>query len=148
MSTEKIIDQTKPLIYTQLMDVRFSDLDPYGHISTGRYLDLVIGSRFLFSSLHLKMKIEDLASKNLGFFTSKLEINFIKPITGVGQVLVESFIEIIEPGKQRVIFDIKRLNDKKTYANGNYLEHPINLSTKKPQPLPEWCYQYFFKETI
>ena len=144
MNTETVSIQAKPLVYSQLMDVRFADMDPYGHVSSGRYLDLVIGSRFMFFSNYFETPIEELAKKDLGFFTSKLEINFIRPISGVGQVLVESFIEILEPGKQRVVFEIKRPADNKTFASGSYLEHPVNISAKKPQPLPEWSYQYFF----
>ena len=144
MSNDNVALEKMPLVYSQLMDVRFADMDPYGHVSTGRYLDLVIGSRFMFFTNHFRTPIEDLAAKDLGFFTSKLEINFIRPISGVGQVLVESHIEILEPGKQQVIFELKRPSDGKVYANGKYIEHPVRISAKKPQALPDWAHSFFF----
>jgi len=135
---------SKPIIYSQPMDVRFADLDPYGHVSTGRYLDLIIGSRFIFFNNYFRIAIDELAKKDLGFFTSHLEIDFIRPIQGANQVLAESSIQIIEPGKQKVSFELKRMDDGRVFAKGFYIEHPVKISTKKPQPLPEWAYDYFF----
>ena len=135
----------KPIVYSQPMDVRFSDLDPYGHVSTGRYLDLVIASRFLFFTNTFKLTTNDLAKRDLGFFTSHLEIDFVRPISGVQQLLAETTVQIEEPGKQKITFELKRIADGKVFAKGWYFEHPVKLSTGKPQPLPDWAYQYFFQ---
>ena len=140
-------DLSKPIIYAQPMDVRFADLDPYGHVSTGRYLDLVIGSRFILFYNYFKIAIDELTKKDLGFFSSHLEIDFIRPIQGTNQVLAESSIQIIEPGKQKVRFELKGMDDGRVFARGFYIEHPVKISTKKPHPLPEWAYGYFFVAT-
>lgn len=137
-------EDLKPLVYSQPMDIRFSDLDPYNHVSTGRYLDLVIGSRFIFFNSYFEIAIEEISKKDLGFFSSHLEIDFIRPIQGIGKILVESSVRILEPGKQKVSFALKRISDSKEFANGFYYEHPVKISTKRPQPLPTWAYQYFF----
>ena len=138
----------QPIIFSQLVDVRFSDLDPYGHVNSGRYIDLVIGSRFLFFTRHFGISIDELSNRDLGFYISHLEINFLRPIVGVQQVQVESYLEILEPGRQKVCFSIKRTSDSKPFAEGSYIEHPVNLGIKKPQPMPNWAYQYFFHDAI
>ena len=137
----------RPLVYSQLMDVRFSDLDPYGHVSTGRYLDIVIASRYIFFANYFKTPIDELAKNDLGFYTSRLEeVNFLRSITGVHQVLVESYSTILEPGRHRVTFTIKSVSDSKVFVQGSYIDHPVKLSTKKPQPLPPWAHKYIFEE--
>jgi len=140
-------DLSKPIVYSQPMDVRFADLDPYGHVSTGRYLDLVIGSRFIFFNNYFKIAIDELTKKDLGFFTSHLEIDFIRPIQGANQVLVESSIQIVEPGKQKVSFELKRMDHGITFSRGFYFEHPVLISIKKSQALPLWAFRYFFHAT-
>ena len=134
-----------PIVYAQPMDVRFSDLDPYGHVSTGRYMDIVIASRYIFFTNYFKLPIEELTKNDLGFFTSRLEINYHRPISRVLQVLAESSMKITEPGKELITFEMKRIEDGKVFASGQYVEHPVKLSTGKPQPLPDWAHRFFFQ---
>ena len=133
-----------PIVYTKPMDVRFSDMDPYGHVSTGRYMDILIASRYSFFTNYFKIPIEELSKNDLGFFTSHLEINYHRPITKVFEVLAESTMKIVEPGKDIISFALKRVDDGKVFASGHYSEHSVKLSTGKPQPIPDWALKYFF----
>ena len=53
-------------------------------------------------------------------------------------------MKIIEPGKELITFEMKRMEDGKVFASGQYVEHPVKLSTGKSQPLPDWAYRFFF----
>ena len=36
----------KPIVYRSELNVRFAELDPYGHVNSTHYLDYIISSRF------------------------------------------------------------------------------------------------------
>ena len=81
-----------PIIYESSIAVRFSELDPYGHVNSKHYLDYVIQSRWDTIQRMFPNAMGDLASAKTGFFISRAEIDFLRPIVGCVTLNIKSYV--------------------------------------------------------
>ena len=136
----------KPIIYESDIAVRFSELDPYGHVNTKHYLDYIIQSRWdamerLFPGAMAKM-----LEASVGFFVSKVEINFIRPIKGCQKIDVSSFVSELKESRANIIFEVKDAN-KKIVSKGNFVCFCVDIANNgKPQSPEDWVKEYFFSD--
>ncbi len=133
-----------PIIYSQDIDVRFGDLDPYGHVNSSVYLDYIISSRWTYLEKNLSLKSSDLIDKGLGFFIINSNINFKRAISGAASIKVESWVSEVSGTKLTVDFSIKK--DQSTCSDGKILFAIMDLATMKPQSLPSWANQIFWSQ--
>lgn len=132
----------KPIIYSATVQVRFSDLDPYGHVNSARYLDYVISSRFQYSLEHLDVTDQLLISRGVGFFLTRAESSFHRPVVGVQKLLVTSWVSEIEGARLTVPYEIKLPSEK--LANSGTLHFAVmDLKTQRPTEAPEWVVRLF-----
>jgi len=132
----------KPIIYTQDINVRFGDLDPYGHVNSPIYLDYVISSRWHFLEKHLNSSSDALIKKGLGFFIINSNINYRRSIAGTETITVDSWVSEVAGTKLTVVFEIK--NKETLYSDGQLLFAIMDLRTMKPQALPDWVEAIFW----
>lgn len=132
----------EPIIYTQDINVRFGDLDPYGHVNSPIYLDYIISSRWTYLEQHLNTTSADLIKKGLGFFLINSNINYKRSITGTSTITVRSWVSNVAGTKLTVDFTIK---DQTTlYSDGQLLFAIMDLIEMKPQSLPGWVESIFW----
>lgn len=135
----------KPIIYKSSVLVRFSDLDPYGHVNFKHYFDYVISSRLQFLELQFEMSLAKLAKLGLGFYATRGEIEFLLPITGLRELDIESFVDTLKNEATLVIpFTIKDSLSEKVYSQGKIDFTIIDLKNGKPTELNDSSRHFFF----
>lgn len=135
-----------PLTYNETVDVRFSDLDLYGHVNSKNYIDFVSTSRLIYLAKTFGVSMEQLAEKGFGFYLTKSTVNYKRPITGLQRVRTKSFVEEIRDEKIfNVKFEMMTEDESRVFADG-YLEFTVvDLHSKRASPAPDWFLQYFFE---
>lgn len=141
MNSEKI-----PIQYQDLVDVRFADLDFYGHVNSKHYIDFVATARLNFMQRDLKTSIEEIAKKNIGFFLIRSIINFKRPIVGLQRVLVTSHVQTVRDNSVLEIpFEIKSTDGVRLFSDGVLEFALIDMKTMRKTTAPDWLYPLFFE---
>lgn len=136
----------KPIVYASRITVRFSDLDPYGHVNSAHYLDYVISARFVYARDNLNVTERLLKEKGVGFFLSAAQSKFVAPVVGVQELLVSSWVERIDGARLYVPYEIKLPNER--VANHGELQFTvIDLSKNRPVDADDWVRSLFFSES-
>jgi len=135
----------EPIIYDQTLDVRFGDLDPYGHLNSSIYLDIVNSSRLIYLERELGVKTSDLIERGIGFYLTRATQEFLRPVNGFARVRVRSHVANQEAARIRVAFALENPDTEKVYARGELEFVVMDLKTQRPTPVPEWMEAYFYK---
>lgn len=136
----------KPIIYEDLVDVRFSDLDHYNHVNSKHYLDIISTSRLTFLAREMKMPIEKVTERGIGFYMSKAITNFKRPVVGLQKIRASSYISEVVNNKKLIIpFELKSEDSTVTFADGILEFAVIDMKTGRPTETPEWVLDLFFK---
>ena len=139
------MDSKTPIIYEAFLDVRFGDLDPYGHVNASRYLDYVVSSRWTFLERTQSISSAELVRRGLAFFMTKATTEFRKPIAGAAQVRVRSHVGTLEGARLVTPFEIASADGATVHATGHLDFAIMNLETRKPMALPDWAMPLFFQ---
>ena len=140
------MNSRKPITYDESVDIRFSDLDSYGHVNSKHYVDFVSTARIVFMEKTLKTTIEDAAKKGIGFYLTKSTINYLRPITGLVRVRCRSHVHEIRDGKVLVIpFELLTEDGKRKYSDGTLEFTIVDMNTKRTTSAPEWVADLFFE---
>lgn len=132
------------ILYQEDIDVRFSDLDPYGHVNSKHYIDYVLASRWLFLARTVKFTIEDCLAKGLGFYLIRSEIEYKLPISKVDKVRVQSYTSHLDRVRLTVTFEIVDPGTEKLLYSRGQLEFAImDTKANRPQACPEWAIDLF-----
>ena len=136
--------ERKPIIYLKDQDIRFGEMDAYGHLNAKHYLDLVASARLIFLERDLKYPIEKIMSQGVGFYLKKATQNFRRPIVGLQRVWVRSFVSQLSEASLIVDFEILDADQAKAYATGQLEYVVVDLKTQRPVPPPDWLLDVFF----
>lgn len=142
------MDESKriPIIYQKEQDIRFGELDPYGHLSAKHYLDLVASSRLLFLERDLGYSLEKLTAAGFAFYLRKATQNFRVPIVGLQRIMIKSFVSKAEGSLFVIDFDIQNEKQTKTHASGQLEYVVVDMKTQRPTSAPDWLTALFFKD--
>lgn len=136
----------KPIFYEYNVDVRFAELDRYGHVNLSHYLDIIVTSRWLYLERVLKIPLSDTLKQGVAFYTAKAEQEFLKPITGLQSVRVKSFVERVEGSRIFIPYEMKDSGEKILFSKGLLEFAVVDLKTGKPCELPPAVRGYFFEK--
>lgn len=139
------MSKSEPIIYDQTLDVRFGDLDSFGHVNSMVYLDMVNSSRLIYLERELGVTTADLIRKGLGFYLSKVSQEFVKPITGLVKVRVVSHVAVVDRAKLIIPFEMTNPESGRVYSKGELECYVVNLETQKPMALPDWAADFLFR---
>jgi len=123
------------------IDVRFSDLDAYGHVNSRNYLDYILSARILFMERELKMK--EVTDRGIGFFLKKVEQNFKRPISGVTRIRGVSYVQEVAGSKLKIPFRLEDA-DGGVYSDGVLDFAVVDMITGRPVDAPEWVLDFLF----
>ena len=136
----------KPIVYKSTVPVRFSDLDPYGHVNSAHYLDYVISARWAFARDTLHITDHSLIERKVGFYLAKSEVAYKRPILGTGPVVATSHVSQIEGARLVVPFEIRSADESALHADGRLEFLVMDLVSRKPTTCPDWVRTLFYVE--
>lgn len=132
------------ILYEEDIDIRFSDLDPYGHVNSKHYLDYVLASRWMFLARKIKFTIEECLEKGLGFYLIRSEIDYKHPIVGVDKIRVQSYASHLEKVRLTVTFEMVDCEtEKNLFARGTLQFAIMDTKLNRPQACPDWALDLF-----
>ncbi len=144
-TTLSSFDVGRPIIYSQVMTIRFDDLDPYGHVNASRYIDFVGSSRLIYASKALNLNPDYLLSRGCGWFLKNIDCTFKKPINGLQDVMVKSWVaNFTGDSRFLVVFEMSSEDGRRIFSQGSLTYVTMDLKANAPANLPEWLFPYFF----
>jgi len=81
-----------PIVFKTSHRIRFSDLDLYGHMSTGRYGTYYVDHRMEGLRAHIGWDLKTLGDLPFMVWVRRLEIDFIRPVHADHDVTITSFV--------------------------------------------------------
>jgi acyl-CoA thioester hydrolase len=85
-------EEPKPVVYRTTHRIRFSDLDPYGHMSTGRYAIYYTDHRMEGLREHAGWDLKTLETLPFMAWVRRIEIDYLRPVRGDQDVVITSFV--------------------------------------------------------
>ena len=82
----------RPIVYETTHRVRFSELDPYHHVSTGNYAIYFTDHRMQGLSENLGWDLQTLGKLPFMVWVRRLELDFLRPAQGEQQIHISSFV--------------------------------------------------------
>jgi acyl-CoA thioester hydrolase len=134
----------QPIVYTGQYDVRFSDLDPYGHLNAKHYLDIVTSTRLQYSERTIGISMHEIAHRGIGFYLASCQQRFRKPIVGMATVKANSHVEETRGASFSVVYQITSIDETLLFSDGLMEFAIVDLKTQKPILTPDWVYSLFF----
>jgi acyl-CoA thioester hydrolase len=81
-----------PIVFKSTHRIRFSDLDPYNHMSTANYATYFVDHRMQGLRDHIGWDMKTLASLPFMVWVRKLEIEFIRPAMSDQEITITSSV--------------------------------------------------------
>ena len=81
-----------PIVFKSTHRIRFSDLDPYNHVSTAKYTAYYVDHRMQGLRDNIGWDSKALASLPFMVWIRRLEIDFIRPVGADQEVSITSFV--------------------------------------------------------
>ena len=134
-----------PIIYKNTIRARFNDLDPYGHVNSSVYLDYIISSRWNYLENELGMSMTEAIRKGVGFYLINSNMNYKRPINGMEEIEIKSWVSNLEDTVLTVDYTINNQKGK-IISDGVLKFSIIDLITLRPQTLPDFVKPLFWKE--
>jgi acyl-CoA thioester hydrolase len=136
MSEEKIV-------YEGTIQVRFSDLDAYGHLTATHYVEMVGTSRLLVLEERFGVSMKALVEKGIGFYLTRTVVNYRKPVKGLVKIRQRSFVATHDGASVLIYFEVLNEAGDITHAEGELTYITVDLRTGKPIPVPDFLLSAF-----
>jgi acyl-CoA thioester hydrolase len=81
-----------PIVFKTTHRIRFSDLDPYGHMSTAKYATYYVDHRMQGVRDAIGWDVQTIGTLPFMVWVRRLEIDFIRPVRGDQEVTITSFV--------------------------------------------------------
>lgn len=81
-----------PIVFRTTHRVRFSELDPYNHVSTGRYATYFVDHRMEGLRDYVGWDLKTLATLPFMVWVRRIEIDFLRPAKGDQEIIITSFV--------------------------------------------------------
>jgi YbgC/YbaW family acyl-CoA thioester hydrolase len=127
--------------------VKFADADPYGHLASGAYIDMIMSHRVEALQDHVGFSILDSAGSGIAYPARNIDVSFLRPAF-VGDTLeVASWLEDLGTTSLRVRVIVLGAEDRRARAlarvhfvtvdarTGRTVAAPVELPTSRsPNP--------------
>jgi len=81
-----------PIVFKTMHRIKFSELDPYNHVGTGRYATYYVDHRMEGLRDRLGWDLKALATSPFLVWVRRLEIDFLRPARGDQEIVITSFV--------------------------------------------------------
>jgi acyl-CoA thioester hydrolase len=82
----------KAIVFKSTYRIKFSDLDPFNHMSTGRYATYYVDHRMEGVRDHVGWDSKTLGTLPFMTWVRRLEIEFLRPVRADQEVVITSFV--------------------------------------------------------
>jgi acyl-CoA thioesterase FadM len=131
------------IVYDGTIQVRFSDLDAYGHLTATQYVEMVGTSRLLVLEERFGISMKMLVEKGIGFYLTRTVVNYRKPVKGLVKIRQRSFVASHEGAGVLIHFEVLNEAADVTHADGELTYVTVDLRTGKPVPVPDFLLSAF-----
>jgi len=83
---------TTPIVFKTTHRIRFSDLDPYNHMTTGKYTTYYVDHRMQGLRDRIGWDLKTIAALPFMVWVRRMEIDFIRPVRGDQEFTITSFV--------------------------------------------------------
>ena len=117
--------------------VKFADADPYGHLASGAYVDMIMSHRVEALDDLVGFSIIRYAASGVAFPARNVEVSYLRPAF-VGESLeVGSWIEELGASSFEVRAIVAGAADRKTRAVARIHFVTVDAKSGKPVPVPQ-----------
>jgi acyl-CoA thioester hydrolase len=81
-----------PIVFKSTHRIRFSDLDPYDHVGTGKYATYYVDHRMQGLRDYVGWDLKSLEAAPYMVWVRRMEIDFIRPARGDQEITITSFV--------------------------------------------------------
>ena len=81
-----------PIVFKTTHRIRFSELDPYDHVSTGNYAIYFVDHRMQGLRDHLGWDMAAMAAAPFMVWVRRLEIDYLRPVGPDQEITITSFV--------------------------------------------------------
>ena len=81
-----------PIVFKTTHRIRFSDLDPYNHMGTGKYATYYVDHRMEGLREHLGWDLQALGTLPFMTWVRRMEIDYLRPARGDQEITITSFV--------------------------------------------------------
>ena len=137
--------ENNSIIYETLFSTLFNDLDMYGHLNSSRYLDYLTTSRFSFPMTSFGLEESFFLKKDLGFFVKAYKIHFVRPIMGLREFGVRSWM--LETDGCNILLEVEFFCPVKEtiFSVGKLNICAVSIKNGRPKAVDEDIWQYLTK---
>jgi acyl-CoA thioester hydrolase len=135
----------KPVVYKTTHRVKFSELDPFQHVSTANYATYFVDHRMESLARDIGWNLKSL--EGLGFMTwvRRMEIDFIRPAQPDQEITLTSFV--CEWSGPDGVLDCAMLDaNGKTLAKCKMTICHVDRATSRPTPWPPELMELFYEK--
>ena len=133
-----------PIVYETSHRIRFSDLDPYDHVSTANYATYFVDHRMAALAENLGWDLAKLRELPFMMFVRRLEIDFLRPARGDQPIVITSSVKSFE-GSDAVIECAMRDPKGKTLARCLMTVAHVDRATGRASSWPAEVAALFFE---
>ena len=137
---------TQPVVFITNHRVKFTDIDPYGHLNTNYFISYFIEHRFQGLREVLGLDLKTLSALPIVFYTSKISVEFKKPLYGDEVFSIESATDCFDDYTVLVKGVMKKVNG--TVAAIYELRLVcVDKANNRPISWPPEIVKMFFEDT-
>lgn len=81
-----------PIVFKTTHRIKFSELDPYNHVGTGRYATYYVDHRMEGLRDRFGWDLKALATLPFMVWVRRIEIDFLRPARGDQEIVIASFV--------------------------------------------------------
>lgn len=137
-----------PIVYRSTHRIKFSDLDPYNHVGTGRYATFFVDHRMEGLRDNLGWDLKTIGTLPFMVWVRRLEIDFLQPARGDQEITITSFVrEFRGPDAliECTMVDSAGRNLSRCLMTVAHVDKNTNRATEWP---PDLVALFFEKETL
>jgi acyl-CoA thioester hydrolase len=127
-----------PIVFKTTHRIKFSELDPYNHVGTGRYATYFVDHRMEGLRERLGWDLKTLAGLPFMVWVRRIEIDFVRPVRGDQEIVITSFVrEFRGPDAfiECTMADAKGVQVSRCVMTVAYVDRPTNRATDWPADL-------------
>lgn len=134
-----------PIVFRTVHRIRFSDLDPYNHVSTGNYAIYFVDHRMQGLRDNIGWDLETLAKLPFMVWVRRLEIDFLRPVQADQEVTITSFVREFS-GPDALVECTMADTDGQAMSKCLMTVAYIDKATRRSAPWPPEHAGLFFKQ--
>lgn len=137
LESRDLKNMNKELPFSQVMPVRFSDLDAQGHLYFANYL--VYGDEVASKYMEeLGLNIMDPSNTPCLIFTVNIKCEYINEMSGGSEAMICVGYSRLGNSSADVVFEIYNSQSEKLMAKGSMTQVFVDPTTRKSMPIPDF----------